>query len=125
MDTITSMCFPIRQGSYIHLTPQSQYIEFINLSFLPNTNREEKSLRHVSMVAKFLDDNKTKKSLKSLFALFQTSSILFSFIQFDKSWRIEIIFYIKRLLVFKCCIAGKLSNINLAKTKYCNSHQQN
>ena len=38
-------------------------------------NREEKSLRHVSMVAKFLDDNK-----QSGFALFQTSSTLFNFI---------------------------------------------
>ena len=27
-------------------------------------NREEKSLRHVAMVAKFLDDNKPKTSLK-------------------------------------------------------------
>ena len=44
------------------------------------TNREEKSLRHVAMVAKFLDDNKLIKSLKSLFALFETSPILFSFI---------------------------------------------
>ena len=42
-------------------------------------NREEKSL-HVAMVAKFLDDNKLIKSLKSLFALFQTSPILFNFI---------------------------------------------
>ena len=33
---------------------------------------EEKSLRHVAMVAKFLDDNKPIMSLKSLFALFQT-----------------------------------------------------
>ena len=32
--------------------------------------REKKSLRHVAMVAKNLDDNKAKKSLKSLFALF-------------------------------------------------------
>ena len=42
--------------------------------------RTEKSLHHVSMVAKFMDDNKPKKSLKSLFALFQTSPILFDFI---------------------------------------------
>ena len=34
-------------------------------------NGKEKSLRHVAMVAKFLDDNKPIKSLKSLFALFQ------------------------------------------------------
>ena len=43
-------------------------------------NREEKSLRHVAMVAKFLDDNKPKVHLKSKFALFKTSSILFNFI---------------------------------------------
>ena len=36
------------------------------------------------MVAKFLDDNKPIKSLKSLFALFQTSPILFNFISFGK-----------------------------------------
>ena len=45
------------------------------------TNREEKSLRHVAMVAKFWDDNKPIKSLKSLCALFQTLPILFSFIK--------------------------------------------
>ena len=39
------------------------------------------------MVAKFLDDNKPIKSLKSLFALCRTSPILFSFILFGKSWR--------------------------------------
>ena len=43
-------------------------------------NREKKPLRHVAVVAKFLDDNKPTKSLKSLFALFQTSPILFNFI---------------------------------------------
>ena len=43
-------------------------------------NKEEKSLRHVAIVAKFLDDNKLKIHLKSKFALFQTSSILFNFI---------------------------------------------
>ena len=48
--------------------------------WLLSRNREEKSLRHVAMVAKFLDDNKPIKSLKSLFALFQTSPILFNFI---------------------------------------------
>ena len=50
-------------------------------------NREEKPLRHVAMVAKFLDDNKPIKSLKSLFALCRTSPILFNFILFGKSWR--------------------------------------
>ena len=40
----------------------------------------EKSLRHVAMVAKFLDNNKPKRHLKSGFALFQTSLILFNFI---------------------------------------------
>ena len=49
--------------------------------------REEKSFHHVAMVAKFLDDNKPIKSLKSLFALFQSSPILFTFIKFGKSWR--------------------------------------
>ena len=44
-------------------------------------NKEEKSLRHVAIVAKFLDDNKLKIHLKSKFALFQTSSILFNFIK--------------------------------------------
>ena len=44
------------------------------------TVREEKSLRHVAMVAKFLDDNKSKRHSKSGFELFQTSSILFNFI---------------------------------------------
>ena len=39
------------------------------------------------MVATFLDGNKPKMSLKSLFALFQTSPILFNFIYFGKSWR--------------------------------------
>ena len=39
-------------------------------------NREEKSLHHITMVAKFLVDNKSKRLLKSGFALFQTSSIL-------------------------------------------------
>ena len=47
----------------------------------------EKSFRHVAMVAKLLDDNKPKIHLKSKFALFQTSSILFSFIHFVKCWR--------------------------------------
>ena len=42
--------------------------------------REEKSLRHVAMVEKFVDDNKPKIQIKSKFALFQTSLILFHFI---------------------------------------------
>ena len=45
-------------------------------SYLSQSNREEKSLRHVVTVAKIMDYNKQKKSLKSLFALFQTSTIL-------------------------------------------------
>ena len=54
----------------------------VELKISPNThgNREEKSLRHVAMVAKFLDDNKPIKSLKKLFALFQPLPILFNFI---------------------------------------------
>ena len=53
-----------------------------SIAFMSNAarNRQDKSLRHVAMVAKLLDDNKPKKSLKSLFALFQTSPILFNFI---------------------------------------------
>ena len=44
-------------------------------------SKEEKSLRHVAIVAKFLDDTvKPKTGLKSTFALFQSSSILFNFI---------------------------------------------
>ena len=42
--------------------------------------REEKSLHHVAMVAKFLDDNKPKRHLKCGFALFQTSPSLLNFI---------------------------------------------
>ena len=38
-------------------------------------NREEKSLRHIAMVAKFSDDSKPKIHFKSKFALFQTSFI--------------------------------------------------
>ena len=40
---------------------------------------EEKSSGHVATVAKFLDDNKSKRLAKSGFVLFQTSSILFNF----------------------------------------------
>ena len=39
-----------------------------------------KELRHVAKVAKFLDDGKPIKLLKSLFALLQTLPILFNFI---------------------------------------------
>ena len=39
-------------------------------------SREEKLLHHIAMLAKFLDDNKPKRHLKSGFALFQTSSTL-------------------------------------------------
>ena len=46
----------------------------------PRLTNREKLLRYVAMVAKFLDDNKPIKSLKSLFALFQTLPILFNFI---------------------------------------------
>ena len=55
--------------------------------YCSSRNREEKSLRHVPMVAKFLDDHKPKILLKSEFALFQTQSIFFNFIQFVKCWR--------------------------------------
>lgn len=42
-------------------------------------NGDEKSLRHVSKVAKFLDEKEPKIHLKSEFVLFQTSSIVFIF----------------------------------------------
>ena len=45
-----------------------------------STKQTKKSLRHVAMAAKILDGNKQIKSLKSLFALFQTSPLLFNFI---------------------------------------------
>ena len=35
---------------------------------------------HVAMLANYLDDHKSKRHLKSGFALFQTSSILFNFV---------------------------------------------
>ena len=44
------------------------------------TVREEKSFRHVAMVAKYLDDNKSERHSKNGFELFQTSSILFNLI---------------------------------------------
>ena len=47
---------------------------------------EEKSLRHVAMVEFWMTTNQ-KHHLKSEFALFQTSLILFSFIQFVNCWR--------------------------------------
>ena len=49
--------------------------------------KREKLLRHVVMVAKFLDDNKRKRHLKREFALFETLSILFNFISLVKCWR--------------------------------------
>ena len=59
---------------------------FFAPSEFPN-NTEEKSLRHVAMVANFLNNNKLKTSLKSEYALFQSSLILFNFISFVKCWR--------------------------------------
>ena len=65
--------------------------EFKSVSVCPSdivdVYRQEKSLRHVAMVAKFLDDNKPKRRLKCGFALFQTSSSLLNFIYFVKCWR--------------------------------------
>ena len=51
---------------------------FLN-KITPVSNREEKSLRRVAMVAKFLDDNKPKIDLKREFALFQTTTFFFQF----------------------------------------------
>ena len=42
-------------------------------------DREEKSLRHVVILATFLDDNKREIHLKSKFALLQTLTMLFYF----------------------------------------------
>ena len=39
-------------------------------------NRQEKLLRHVAMVAKFLDENKPKIHLKSKFALFKLVGLI-------------------------------------------------
>ena len=47
---------------------------------LPQNNTEEKSSHHVAMVARVLDDDKPIRSLKSVFALFQASPILFNFV---------------------------------------------
>ena len=44
--------------------------------YCSSRNREEKSFRHVPMVAKFLDDHKPKILLKTEFVLFQTQSLL-------------------------------------------------
>ena len=58
--------------------------EFESVSVCPRDKvdvyRQEESLRHVAMVATFLDDNKPKPHLKCGFALFQTSSSLLNFI---------------------------------------------
>ena len=41
------------------------------LSLFSVHKREEKPLHHIAMVANFLDDNKSKRHLKSGFTLFQ------------------------------------------------------
>ena len=51
----------------IHFISRLSMIVRINVVL----NKEEKSLRHVPMGAKFLDDNKPKIHLKNEFALFQ------------------------------------------------------
>ena len=67
--------------SFFFYLQDSTFAAFISERYVEHrVHREEKSLRHVAMVAKCLDDNKPIKSLKSLFALFQTSPILFNFI---------------------------------------------
>ena len=52
-------------------------------------NREEKSLHHIVMVAKFLVNNKSKHLLKSGFALFQTSSMLSCLIYVSEIFWVE------------------------------------
>ena len=74
--------------------------------------REEKSLRHVAKVAKFLDDNKLTKPLKSLFAL--NISNFTDLIQFHLIWQILRKFssepylllskFRKRKRQFLCCV---------------------
>ena len=52
-------------------------------------NREEKSLRHVAMIAKFSDDNKPKTSLKRRI---RTASNFIDFIQFHLIWHMLVKF---------------------------------
>ena len=55
-------------------------VSFIANGHTPISYREEKSLRHVAMVAEFLDDNKPKLSLKSdshCFKLYVTCHLSF------------------------------------------------
>ena len=66
--------------SFLFCLQDSTFAAFISERYVEHRVHKEKSLRHVAMVAKCLDDNKPIKSLKSLFALFQTSPILFNFI---------------------------------------------
>ena len=74
-------------------------------------NRQEKLLRHVAMVAKFLDDNKPKIHLKSKFALFQTCrsySISFHLSNVGEIFRMEsertVFKFRKRKRNFLCCV---------------------
>ena len=64
-----SICpVPIQwRGSNLHVDQKAVYCYIRR-----NLYREEKSLRHVHMVPKFLDDNKPKVHLKSEFTLFHT-----------------------------------------------------
>ena len=78
MQTVTWLILPqyslwsdrFWNSEYVHAYPPQEGL----------INREEKSLRHIALVAKFLDDSKLKIHFKSKFTLFQTSSILFIFI---------------------------------------------
>ena len=72
------------------------------------SNRKEKSLRHVAMVAKFLDDNKPKKLLKSLFALLHRSySISFNLANLGEIFfgTVSIVIYVqkKKATMFVLC----------------------
>ena len=67
--------------SFFCCLQDSTFAAFISERYVEHrVNREKKSFCHVAMVAKCLDDNKPIKSLKSPFALFQTSPMLFNFI---------------------------------------------
>ena len=66
---------------------------------------EEKSLCHVAMVAKFLDDNKAIKSLKSLFALFQACRLIWQILaKFSLGPYLTLSKFTKRKRQFLCCV---------------------
>ena len=59
LSTVTKCLSKVRSA-----TVKCKSSDVFDYFFFWKINREEKSLRHVTMVAKFLDDNKPKTSLK-------------------------------------------------------------